>query len=191
MLTSHQRLAGLWAALVLGCFSAACASSGATPRPFPAPRGTSTPAVPATPPPPVGVAPRTGASASAVVDAALALRGIPYRNGGSDLSGFDCSGFTQYVFASVGIRLPRETRDQYGEGDKVRLGRQQPGDLVFFSTVARGPSHVGIAVGGDAFVHAPSSRGVVRVESLNAAYWSKRIIGIRRLEPNESDELTR
>jgi cell wall-associated NlpC family hydrolase len=116
------------------------------------------------------------------VQAALALRGTPYRNGGSDPSGFDCSGFTQYVFAGFGISLPRETKEQYREGKKVRLGGQQPGDLIFFSTVAPGASHVGIALGGDAFVHAPSSRGVVRVESLSAAYWSKRFLGIRRLE---------
>lgn len=184
------RLAGLGAAIVLGCLSAACASSGATPKPFPTPRGAVKPAD-ATPPPPVGDLPRTSTSPSAVVGAALALRGTPYRNGGSDPSGFDCSGFTQWVFASVGVRLPRETRDQYEEGDKVRVGKQQPGDLVFFSTVARGPSHVGIAVGGDAFVHAPSSRGVVRVESLSADYWSKRIIGIRRVEPADSDDRTR
>lgn len=121
----------------------------------------------------------------------MALLGTPYRNGGADPRGFDCSGFTQYVFAGIGINLPRETREQYQEGKKVRLGRQQPGDLVFFSTVSPGASHVGIALDGDTFVHAPSSRGVVRVESLNAAYWSKRFVGIRRLEQQETAGSTR
>jgi cell wall-associated NlpC family hydrolase len=112
----------------------------------------------------------------------MQLRGTPYRNGGSDLRGFDCSGFTQYVFAQTGRLLPRQTHDQFQEGSAVASGRQQPGDLVFFSTTAPGPSHVGIVVEGDTFVHAPSSRGVVRVESLTVPYWSRRLIGIRRLD---------
>jgi len=69
-------------------------------------------------------------------------------------------------------------------GVPVSLGEQQPGDLIFFSTTAPGASHVGIALGGDGFVHAPSSRGVVRVESLTLPYWSTRLIGIRRLAAN-------
>jgi len=119
-----------------------------------------------------------------VVRAALELRGVPYRNGGSDLSGFDCSGFTQYVFAQAGRPLPRETREQFLVGVPVSLGQQQPGDLIFFSTTAPGASHVAIALGADDFVHAPSSRGVVRVESLTLPYWSTRLIGIRRLAAN-------
>jgi cell wall-associated NlpC family hydrolase len=112
------------------------------------------------------------------------LRGVPYRNGGSDLSGFDCSGFTQYVFAQAGKPLPRETREQFMVGFPVSPGQQQPGDLIFFTTTAPGASHVGIALGGDGFVHAPSSRGVVRVESLTLPYWSTRLIGIRRIAAN-------
>jgi len=119
-----------------------------------------------------------------VVRAALELRGVPYRNGGSDLSGFDCSGFTQYVFAQAGRPLPRETREQFLVGVPVSLGQQQPGDLIFFSTTAPGASHVAIALGADDFVHAPRSRGVVRVESLTLPYWSTRLIGIRRLAAN-------
>ena len=111
----------------------------------------------------------------------MELRGVPYRNGGSDLRGFDCSGFTQYVFALAGKPLPRATREQFTVGIPVTLGEQQPGDLIFFTTTAPGASHVGIALGGDGFVHAPSSRGVVRVESLTLPYWSSRLIGIRRL----------
>jgi len=118
------------------------------------------------------------------VRAALELRGVPYRNGGSDVRGFDCSGFTQYVFAQVGTALPRETREQFLVGTAVTPGEQQPGDLLFFTTTAPGASHVGIALGGDAFVHAPSSRGVVRIETLDLPYWSSRLIGIRRIETN-------
>lgn len=112
---------------------------------------------------------------------ALNLRGVPYRNGGSAPDGFDCSGFTQWVFARVGVRLPRETRDQFQMGDSIRKGQQQAGDLIFFTTVARGASHVAISLGDDTFVHAPSSTGVVRIESLTQPYWAKRMVGVRRL----------
>ena len=104
----------------------------------------------------------------AIISTALSFRGSPYRNGGSDPSGFDCSGFVQYVYAMFGRRLPREVRDQYRLGEKVDRKDVKPGDLVFFETVSRGASHVGLVVGGDEFVHAPSSRGVVRVERLSA-----------------------
>lgn len=102
-------------------------------------------------------------------------------NGGSDPRGFDCSGFTQYVFNRAGATLPRETRDQFLVGRAVPQGQQRPGDLIFFATTEPGASHVGIALGGDAFVHAPSSRGVVRVEYLTLPYWSRRLVGIRRV----------
>jgi cell wall-associated NlpC family hydrolase len=112
----------------------------------------------------------------------LALQGAPYRNGGSDPNGFDCSGFTQWVFAQHGIALPREVREQFELGKRVKSDKVLPGDLLFFHTVERGPSHVGIAIGPDAFVHAPSSRGVVRIERVSADYWSRRLIGIRRID---------
>jgi len=111
----------------------------------------------------------------------MSLRGTPYRNGGSDPSGFDCSGFTQYVFARIGTALPRETREQFLVGTSVPAGRQEPGDLIFFTTIEPGASHVGIALGGDTFIHAPSSRGAVRVESLTLPYWSQRLVGVRRI----------
>jgi peptidoglycan DL-endopeptidase CwlO len=126
-------------------------------------------------------APDGWAGATPVLDMAMSLRGVPYRNGGSDPRGFDCSGFTQYVFASAGTHLPRETREQFLLGTVVPVGQQLPGDLIFFSTTAPGASHVGIAIGGDRFVHAPSSRGVVRIESMEVPYWSQRLVGIRRL----------
>jgi cell wall-associated NlpC family hydrolase len=110
---------------------------------------------------------------------------MPYRNGGSRPSdGFDCSGLVQWVFGQHGTALPREVRQQFEAGQKIDADEVKPGDLVFFETVSRGPSHVGIAIGGDEFVHAPSSRGVVRVERLSTMYWSKRWIGAVRLKPD-------
>ena len=106
---------------------------------------------------------------------------MPYRNGGSDPTGFDCSGFVQWVFAQHGLRLPREVRDQFLLGSAVDRDAVQPGDLVFFETISRGASHVGIALGGNEFVHAPSSSGVVRVESYSIDYWKRRFVGARRV----------
>jgi cell wall-associated NlpC family hydrolase len=118
----------------------------------------------------------------ALVGTALALRGAPYRNGGTDPNGFDCSGFTQYVFAQHGVALPREVRDQFEQGKSIKTGDLEAGDLLFFTTVAPGPTHVGISIGGDQFVHAPSSTGVVRVERLSTSYWSTRYLGARRID---------
>jgi len=133
-------------------------------------------------------APSKDAAAQATLDlvvrTALQLRGTPYHNGGSDPRGFDCSGFTQYVFAQAGRALPRDTREQFSRGESIAVGQQQAGDLVFFATTGPDASHVGIALGGDDFVHAPSSRGVVRVESMALPYWSRRIVGIRRVVGN-------
>jgi cell wall-associated NlpC family hydrolase len=183
--------------VLLAALATGCASSGAVPRPFPgaALPPTDDPTVvveapaPGRPPvegergpgdePPAGIS--SPSPAATLVALALTFRGTPYRNGGSDPSGFDCSGFVQWVFARQGLRLPREVRDQYGVGGKVDRDEVQPGDLVFFETVARGASHVGIAIGNDQFVHAPSSRGVVRVESYTSSYWSPRWIGARRV----------
>jgi cell wall-associated NlpC family hydrolase len=169
----------LSAALVMTIAVAGCASRGAAPRPFP---GAPTP--PATRSQPEPVVPAEPASiASDVVATALALKGTQYRNGGSEPSGgFDCSGLVQWVFAQHGTALPRETREQYEIGKKIDQDEVRPGDLVFFKTVSKGPSHVGIALGGGEFVHAPSSRGVVRVESYTRTeYWADRWLGARRI----------
>jgi cell wall-associated NlpC family hydrolase len=117
-----------------------------------------------------------------LVGTALDLRGIRYRDGGTDPQGFDCSGFTQYVFARHGVALPRAVREQYRIGQQVR-DDLAPGDLLFFTTAEPGASHVAISVGGDEFVHAPSSTGVVRVEHLSARYWAQRFLGARRVTP--------
>ncbi len=110
------------------------------------------------------------------------LRGTAYRNGGNDPSGFDCSGFVYYVFGQNGINVPRTVGELFRAGREVDTQRGlEPGDLVFFTTVSPGASHVGIAIGGDEFVHAPSSTGQVRVERISASYWSTRFVGARRV----------
>ena len=124
------------------------------------------------------------APGTTLIETALAFRGVPYRYGGSDPTGFDCSGFVQYVFAKFGTMLPREVRDQYRAGAAIDLDEVEAGDLLFFETVSRGASHVGMAVGGGEFVHAPSSRGVVRVERYDASYWASRFVGARRITAN-------
>jgi cell wall-associated NlpC family hydrolase len=119
----------------------------------------------------------------ALAGTALALRGTPYRDGGADPTGFDCSGFTQYVFAQYGVSLPRAVRDQFRLGTAVKPEELAAGDLVFFATTDPDASHVAIAIGGDEFVHAPSTSGVVRVERLSSRYWAPRYRGARRLGP--------
>lgn len=190
--------------------AAACASSGIvyTPRPFPIPGGGGgstaipAPADPSAPPvaanPPAGAPPvapppsmpgrsnpvmpgRGNADGYALSGTALSLRGAPYKNGGGDPEGFDCSGFVHYVYEQHGVAMPRQVRDQFRVGKTIDRDRLEPGDLVFFSTVAPGASHVGIVIGGDQFIHAPSERGVVRVESLSQAYWASRFIGAKRV----------
>jgi peptidoglycan DL-endopeptidase LytE len=117
----------------------------------------------------------------AIASAALRLQGIPYRSGGSDPRGFDCSGLVQFVLAQYGVAVPRIVRDQFEVGSRVRLDELEPGDLVFFATEGRQVSHVGIAIGGDRFVHAPNARGTVRVDSLASGYWGERVTGARRV----------
>ena len=150
--------------------SGACATTGAVPRPFPG-----------APVPSASVATAPPETLNAVLQTALDLRGVPYRNGGTDLTGFDCSGFTQYVFAQHGLSLPREVKDQYEVGAPVERRQVYQGDLLFFSTTGSGATHVAIAIGDGTFVHAPSSTGVVRVERLDLDYWSRRFIGARRV----------
>jgi hypothetical protein len=181
---------------LIGGFSlslAACASTGAvyTPKPFPLPGGgrgpvaipaPEMPTAPAAPAPVAPVAPATSADGYALSGTALSLRGAPYRMGGDDPNGFDCSGFVQYVYQQHGLAMPREVREQFRVGKTVDRSRLAPGDQVFFSTVAPGASHVGIVIGGDQFVHAPSERGVVRVENLSSQYWASRFVGAKRLD---------
>jgi peptidoglycan DL-endopeptidase CwlO len=179
------RKAGTIAALGLGVFTAACASTtrNAVPRPFPVPSSPSSPhpSTEPSPPAPPGISAAPNSTSATVIGTALDLRGSPYRNGGADPSGFDCSGFTQYVYARHGVALPRAVFEQFKIGVAVTAADLEPGDLVFFTTTAPGASHVAIALGGGEFVHAPSSTGVVRVERLSVKYWANRYLGARRI----------
>jgi cell wall-associated NlpC family hydrolase len=170
----RQLCAALVGAIALVGFAAGCASTGSIPRPFPSPG-------PVDAPPGAAVTPAADRDAYALIGTALELRGVPYRNGGANPDGFDCSGFTQYVFGRHGVGLPRSVREQFDMGREVRPNDLREGDLLFFAIDGSDATHVAIAVGGDSFVHAPSSRGVVRVERLGARYWAERFVGARRI----------
>jgi cell wall-associated NlpC family hydrolase len=122
----------------------------------------------------------------AIAQFAMGFRGVPYRLGGADPAGFDCSGLVQYVFAQYGVTVPRVVEQQYEVGDNVRPSDIKPGDLIFFNTkrIGDGASHVAIAIGRDSFVHAPNSAGVVRIETLGSSYWGARYVGARRIKPS-------
>ncbi|HEX4327540.1 MAG TPA: C40 family peptidase [Burkholderiales bacterium] len=116
---------------------------------------------------------------------ALSLVGVRYRPGGiSPDTGFDCSGYVCYLFHEVfSMNLPRTTDAMGRHGDDIARAALQPGDLVFFNTMHRPFTHVGIYLGDERFVHSPSSGGLVRTESLNERYWVKRWNGARRISP--------
>jgi len=124
--------------------------------------------------------------ASDMVLTAMNFLGVPYRRGGNNADhGFDCSGFTRHVFEmSVGLVLPRRADEQATAAGLASIKRNElkPGDLVFFNTMRRTFSHVGIYVGEGKFIHSPKPGGEVRVEDMGAAYWAKRFTGARRAE---------
>ena len=162
----------VWCPLLLAL--AGCAiRPGATPQPFPRPHL-------APPNTPVGRAGERPAP-DAVTATALEYLGVPYRWGGSTPRGFDCSGFTWYVFGRHGMELPRVAADQFRVGRRIDRNAVRPGDLLFFETISEGPSHVALALDADRFVHAPSRRGKVRVERLSSTYWAGRFLGARRV----------
>lgn len=119
-------------------------------------------------------------SATAIIATAKKYIGVPYQWGGSTPSGFDCSGFVQYVFKAHGISLPRVSRDQYAAGYAVSKSNLKPGDLVFFNTSGSGVSHLGIYMGNDQFIHASTSKGVI-IAQLSSSYWTSRYVGARRV----------
>lgn len=114
---------------------------------------------------------------------ALAQLGVPYAFGGaSPQAGFDCSGLVRYVFQRTrGVDLPRTTFELARVGQSVTPPALQPGDLVFFNTLRREYSHVGIYLGEQRFIHAPAAGGVVRIENLRTDYWLRRFNGARRV----------
>ena len=125
-----------------------------------------------------GIVSRTSSIAMSLTRSAMRFIGTPYVFGGTSPSGFDCSGFTQHVFAMLGIALPRTADAQYYAG-RPTTGGIVRGDLVFFQTYEPGPSHVGIYLGNGKFVHS-SSHGVM-VSRLGDSYWRSRYIGAKRL----------
>src|ERR1700744_6242929 len=125
-----------------------------------------------------------------VVVGALNLIGVRYRWGGSSPdSGLDCSGFVRYVFQdTLGMALPRRAEEMSRVGEKVRVSDLKPGDLVFFNTMRRTFSHVGIYIGDNKFVQSPSTGSTIRVDDMEDGYWEKRFTGARRIETSYQDD---
>lgn len=121
--------------------------------------------------------------ASNLVVNAMGFLGVPYKRGGSSAeTGFDCSGFVRAMYEqTVGLMLPRRADQQAAATQVIDKKELQPGDLVFFNTMRRSFSHVGIYVGDNKFIHAPRSGAQVRVEDMGAAYWVRRFNGARRV----------
>lgn len=128
-------------------------------------------------------------STSSLINTAMGMIGIPYRFGGTSAeTGFDCSGFVRAVYQdTVGHLLPRRAAEQAKATQKIDKKELKPGDLVFFNTMRRTFSHVGIYLGNGEFIHAPSKGKTVRVENMNARYWAKRFNGARRVDVASAD----
>lgn len=111
-----------------------------------------------------------------IAEVALSLEGTPYRFGGDDPGGFDCSGLVQYAYQRAGLHVPRTARGQYEAVRPIYVHQLAPGDLVFFRTRGAFVSHVGIYVGDGRFVHALNADAPVRVSRLDARYWRQRLV---------------
>lgn len=170
-----SRSLGLLAGTLLSLATIACGATTAVPRPFPVPGASGS----RTPSPADEILAIEG---QAVAETALSLTGRPYRLGGADPSGFDCSGLVQYVFAQHGLGTPRVVDQQVQLGRRLEPDEIGPGDLVFFKVDSRRPSHVGIAIDETRFVHAPRTGSLVRVDALDAPYWRTRYAEARRIE---------
>jgi cell wall-associated NlpC family hydrolase len=114
---------------------------------------------------------------------AMGFLGVPYRRGGNNAStGFDCSGFVRSMYErTIGLVLPRLAKDQAAATQPIEKKELQPGDLVFFNTMKRAFSHVGIYVGDGKFIHSPKPGAQVRVEDMQQNYWARRFDGARRV----------
>jgi NlpC/P60 family len=124
-----------------------------------------------------------GQRASELVVHAMGFLGVPYRRGGNSVeTGFDCSGFVKAIYEqTVGLVLPRRAEQQAAATQNIARSELRPGDLVFFNTLRRTFSHVGIYIGDGKFIHSPKPGAEVRVESMGVAYWSQRFDGARRV----------
>ena len=129
-----------------------------------------------------------GAIKEKLIRIAQKMLDIPYRFGGSSFLGIDCSGYVQKVFGLLDVVLPRTAREQFSHGEKVEKEDLSVGDLVFFRTYAKYPSHVGIYLGNNEFIHASSKDRRVKIDSLDAPYYYKRFVGARRVPLEDSPE---
>ncbi len=122
-------------------------------------------------------------SSQELVFNALAFLGVKYRYGGKDPdTGWDCSGYVSHVFKNaIGVILPRNSVSMSGRGEPIERAELQPGDLVFFNTLKRAFSHVGIYLGENRFIHAPSRGKAVQISDMTASYWARRFNGGRRI----------
>jgi cell wall-associated NlpC family hydrolase len=125
--------------------------------------------------------------ASDLVVTAMGFLGVPYRRGGNTVeTGFDCSGFVVAMYQNtLGLILPRRANEQAAATEKIDKQDLQPGDLVFFNTMRRAFSHVGIYVGEGKFIHSPKPGAQVRVEDMGVSYWKRRFDGARRVLAGE------
>ena len=128
--------------------------------------------------------------AADLVITSMGFLGVPYKRGGSRMdTGFDCSGFVRAMYEqTAGLVLPRSAVQQAASAEKIDRSELQPGDLVFFNTMRRAFSHVGIYIGNGEFIHAPKPGAQVRVESLSLAYWARRFDGARRVSVDQPVE---
>ncbi|NIP30183.1 MAG: LysM peptidoglycan-binding domain-containing protein [Candidatus Dadabacteria bacterium] len=130
---------------------------------------------------------RNDKSSDAIVKVAKRYLGAPYKFGGtSTRTGIDCSAYVKKVYGKFDVELPRTARDIYKKGRYVRKRDLEEGDLVFFRTYAKFPSHVGIYIGNDKFIHASSAKNQVTITNLNKNYYRKRYIGAKRIATNET-----
>jgi cell wall-associated NlpC family hydrolase len=143
-------------------------------------------AAPAAPAALAGGAPVATGAASRVIDLAKTMLDIPYRFGGTTLRGIDCSAYVQKVFGLLDIDLPRTAREQFTVGARIGQDELSVGDLVFFRTYASFPSHVGIYLGDNLFIHASSVVRKVTIDSLDQGYYRKRFLGGRRLVDDDT-----
>ena len=123
-----------------------------------------------------------GTVGAKVVSMAMPFLGTRYRSGGASPSGFDCSGFTMYLYAQLGYSLPHSATAQYKNcGYAVAKSDLQPGDLVFFSDSSHAIGHVGIYIGNGQIIHARYSVGKITIDSLSASYYASRYVGAKRI----------
>ena len=125
-----------------------------------------------------------GTKASDLVVDAMGFLGVPYKRGGTGKNGFDCSGFVRAMYEnSLGLILPHNAKAQAAATEKIDTADLQPGDLVFYNTLRKTFSHVGIYIGEGKFIHSPRAGGEVRIENMSDRYWHQRFNGARRVSP--------